>query len=160
MSNARTCHRVPQALLVLRVTLALFFGQWGIEKFIHPELAGAIFDHFYGLQISTLPSYVFGTMELVLAACLLFGVARTVAYGALIALHGVTVVVSWRQLAHPWAAVPNHLFIASVPVLGALVALYLLREHDAISLIPSRLYQASGLRDGAVGSDRDGSRLG
>ena len=150
MSIGRTYDSVPQALLVLRVTLALFFGQWGIEKFMHPELAAAIFDHFYGLLISVLSSYLFGAVELLLAACLLFGVAKTVAYGALIALHGVTVVVSWRQLMHPWAAVPNHLFIASVPLLGALIALYLLREHDVISLVPPRLYRAAGSREGAA----------
>lgn len=89
-------------------------------------------------------------VELVLAACLLFGVAKTLAYGALIALHGVTVVVSWRQLVHPWADVPNHLFIASVPLLGALIALFLLREHDVVSIIPARLRRAVASRDGTA----------
>jgi putative oxidoreductase len=150
MGFAATYDRVPQALFVLRVTLALFFAQWGVEKFIHPELAAAIFDHFYGLQISTLLSYGFGLVELVLAACLLFGVAKTVAYGTLIALHGITVVVSWRQLAHPWDAVPNHLFIASVPLLGALIALFLLRDHDVVSLIPAWMRGGAGSHGGAA----------
>jgi putative oxidoreductase len=120
----------------------------GHLEIMHPELAVALFDHFYGLLISALS--LFGAVELLLAACLLFGVAKTVTYGALIALHGVTVVVSWRQLMHAWAAVPNHLFIASVPLLGALIAFYLLREHDVISLVPPRLYRANGSREGAV----------
>jgi hypothetical protein len=54
----------------------------------------------------------------------------TVAYGAALALHAVTVLVSWRQLLHPWADPVNHLFIASIPVLGGLIALFLLRHWD------------------------------
>lgn len=136
MNNGPTLDRVPQALLVLRITLALFFAQWGIEKFIKPDAAASIFDHFYGLQISALISYAFGAVELALAAGLLLGIAKTFSYGALIAVHGVSVVVSWKQLLHPWAAQSNHLFIASVPLLGALVALFLMRDRDTFSLIP------------------------
>jgi putative oxidoreductase len=38
--------------------------------------------------------------------------------------------VTWRQLLHPWADPVNHLFIAGVPVLGAFIALFLLRDWD------------------------------
>jgi hypothetical protein len=41
------------------------------------------------------------------------------------------VLVSWRQLLDPWGDDANHLFIASVPVLGALIALFLLRQWDS-----------------------------
>jgi putative oxidoreductase len=128
--------RVPQALLVLRITLALFFAQWGAAKFVHPESTASIFDHFYGLHISALMSYGFGAVELALTACLLLGVAKTVAYGALIIIHGISVMVSWRQLFNPWAVVTNQLFIASVPLLGALIALFLLRERDTLAVYP------------------------
>lgn len=142
MRDSYGVDRVPQALFVLRMSLAIFFGQWGIEKFIKPESAASIFDHFYGLHISAIISYAFGAVELVLAACLLFGIAKTVVYAALIAIHGISVVVSWRQLLHPWAAVPNHLFVASVPLLGALIALYMLRTRDVLSLTPSAMSDA------------------
>jgi len=132
MTDRTAADSVPQALLILRITLALFFAQWGLEKFVHPEAAASIFSHFYGLDVPALVNYGFGAVELALAACLLFGAAKTAAYGALIAIHGISVAVSWRQLLHPWAAAPNHLFIASVPLLGALVALFLLREHDTL----------------------------
>jgi putative oxidoreductase len=145
MMNAQSpIDRVPQALLVLRVTLALFFAQWGVEKFVKPEAAASIFDHFYGLHISALVSYLFGAVEVVLAAALLLGIAKTITYGALIALHGVSVAVSWRQLLHPWGAPANHLFIASVPLLGALVALFLLRERDTLSLAPGAMRRLAG----------------
>jgi putative oxidoreductase len=132
MNNQAVMDRTPQGLLILRLTLALFFAQWSIEKFIHPEAAASIFDHFYGLQISALIAYVFGAVELMLTIGLLLGVAKAISYGGLIVIHGISVVVSWKQLFHPWAAVPNHLFIASIPVLGALVALFLLRDRDSL----------------------------
>jgi putative oxidoreductase len=53
-----------------------------------------------------------------------------VAYGAALGLHTVTLLVSWRELLNPWGDPINHLFIASVPVWGAFVALFLLRHWD------------------------------
>jgi putative oxidoreductase len=132
MSEQVVSDRTPQGLLILRLTLALFFAQWSIEKFIHPEAAASIFAHFYGLQISAIIAYVFGAVELAFTIGLLLGVARTIALGCLILIHGISVLVSWYQLLHPWAAVPNHLFIASIPVLGGLVALFLLRDRDTL----------------------------
>jgi putative oxidoreductase len=132
MSEQVVSDRTPQGLLILRLTLALFFAQWSIEKFIHPEAAASIFAHFYGLQISAMIAYVFGAVELAFTIGLLLGVARTIALGGLIVIHGISVLVSWYQLLHPWAAVPNHLFIASIPVLGGLVALFLLRDRDTL----------------------------
>jgi putative oxidoreductase len=132
MSEQVVFDRTPQGLLILRLTLALFFAQWSVEKFIHPEAAASIFAHFYGLQISTLIAYLFGAVELALTIGLLLGVAKVISYGGLILIHGISVVVSWYQLLHPWAAVPNHLFIASIPILGGLVALFLLRDRDSL----------------------------
>jgi len=74
--------------------------------------------------------YVFGVVEIAIAGCLFFGVFRTAAYGAALALHAVSVLVTWRQLLNPWGDTANHLFIAGVPVLGALIALFLLRHWD------------------------------
>ena len=135
MNDQVVVDRAPQGLLILRLTLALFFAQWSIEKFIHPEAAASIFAHFYGLQISALISYVFGAIELALTIGLLLGVARMIALGGLIIIHGASVLVSWYQLLHPWAAVPNHLFVASIPVLGALMALFLLRDRDTLLVL-------------------------
>jgi uncharacterized membrane protein YphA (DoxX/SURF4 family) len=118
------------ALLALRITLGLFLLQWGLEKLVVPQSNVAIWSHFYGVAIAPGLGYVFGAAEIAIALCLFLGLFRTAAYGAALALHAVTVLVSWRQLLQPWADPVNHLFIASVPVLGALVALFLLRHWD------------------------------
>ncbi len=121
---------LTQALLALRITLAVFLLQWGVEKFVVPESTSAIWSHFYGLALPPIGGYLFGLIEIALAVCILLGLFRTVAYGAGVALHLVTVLVSWRQLLDPWGDPINHLFIAGLPVLGAFVALFLLRHWD------------------------------
>jgi uncharacterized membrane protein YphA (DoxX/SURF4 family) len=121
---------VSRALLVLRITLGLFLLQWGVEKFVVPQNTVAIWSYFYGLNVSQTLGYVFGIAEIAIAGCLFLGLFRSVAYGAALALHAVSVLVSWRQLLDPWGDPANHLFIAGVPVLGALTALFLLRRWD------------------------------
>jgi uncharacterized membrane protein YphA (DoxX/SURF4 family) len=121
---------VPRALLVLRLTIGVFLLQWGIEKFVVPQNTPAIWGYFYGVDIPEVTAYAFGVAEVALAACFFLGMFRTIAYGAAIVIHAVSVVVSWRQLIDPWGDSANHLFIAAVPVLGAMIALFLLRHWD------------------------------
>lgn len=119
-----------RALLTLRITLGLFLLQWGVEKFVVPENTVGIWAHFYGIAVPAALGYLFGAAEIALAACLFLGVFRTPAYGAALALHLVSVLVTWPQLLDPWGDPVNHLFIAGVPVLGGFAALFLLRQWD------------------------------
>lgn len=137
MKDESLARVLPRALLVLRVTLGLFLLQWGAEKFVVPQNTTAIWGYFYGLEIPPVLGYVFGATEIAIALCLFLGLFRTVTYGAALALHAVTVLVSWRQLVDPWGGEMNHLFIASVPVLGGLIALFLLRHWDRLSVLGS-----------------------
>jgi len=130
IGDAELGRALARALLALRISLGVFLLQWGVEKFAIPQSNVAIWSHFYGIAIGPAVGYAFGAAELAIAICLFLGLFRTVAYGAALGLHAVTVLVSWRQLIRPWADPINHLFIAGVPVLGALVALFLLRHWD------------------------------
>lgn len=76
---------------------------------------------------SKTPAYVFDTVEIAIAGCLFLGLFRTAAYGAALALHAVSVLVSWRQLLDPLERCRQPFVIAGVPVLGAL---FLLRQWD------------------------------
>lgn len=126
------------ALLVLRIGLAIFFLQWGLEKFLVPESTIGIWQFFYGVAINKSASYVFGAFEIILALCILFGLFKTVAYAAAAIIHAITIVVAWRPLFDPWGDPVNHLFIAGVPVLAACIALFLARRHDTLTLGGSR----------------------
>lgn len=130
MTDQNLAQTLRRALLVLRITLGLFLLQWGVEKFVVPQSNVAIWDYFYGLAIPQVLGYLFGAIEIAIALCLFLGMLRTLAYGAALGLHAVSVLVSWRQLLDPWGDPANHLFIAGVPVLGGLIALFLLRRWD------------------------------
>ena len=130
MNNYSLSQALARALLALRVTLGLFLLQWGIEKFLVPESTAAIWSYFYGFDLSLALTYGFGAVEIAIALCLFLGIFRTVAYGAALTLHTVTVLVIWRPLLDPWGDPNNHLFIAALPVLGAFLALFLLRHWD------------------------------
>jgi uncharacterized membrane protein YphA (DoxX/SURF4 family) len=130
VDNEISIQVLRRALLALRLTLGLFLLQWGIEKFVVPSNTTAIWGYFYGLSVPATLGYAFGVAEIAIAVCLVLGLYRTVSYGTAMVLHAVTVAVSWRQLIDPWGGDANHLFVASVPVLGAFVALFLLRQWD------------------------------
>src|SRR6266496_2689556 len=102
MNDDRLTRALGRALLALRITLGLFLLQWGVEKFLVPASSAGIWQHFYGLTVPSALGYLFGAVEIAIAGCLFLGVFRTPAYGAGLALHAVTVVVSWRQLVDPW----------------------------------------------------------
>ncbi|MGH6892189.1 MAG: DoxX family protein [Dongiaceae bacterium] len=137
MNDEALSQALSRALLALRITLGLFLLQWGVEKFIAPQNTPGIWGYFYGLDVPQALAYVFGVAELAIAACLFLGLFRTIACGAAMILHAVTVIVTWRQLIDPWGDPVNHLFAAGVPVLGAFVALFLLRRWDR-GVLPAR----------------------
>ena len=102
MKDEALSQALRPALLVLRITLGLFLLQWGIEKFIVPQNTVAIWSYFYGLNIPQALSYLFGAVEIAIADCLFLGALRTVAYGAALALHAVSVLVAWRHFLDSW----------------------------------------------------------
>ncbi len=147
MNDDRLARALAGALLALRITLGLCLLQWGVERVVVPQSTTLIWSHFYGLNLSAALGYLFGAIEIAIAACLLLGVFRTAAYGAALALHTVTVLVTWRQLLDPWGDPVNHLFIAGLPVLGGFLALFLLRDWDrGVTGAIARPIPASGRR--------------
>ena len=117
------------ALLVLRVTLAGFFLVWSIEKILAPEIALRVFETFYFSSPSTTMLIVIGVAQTAIVLAFLVGAFKTWTYGLLLAMHAVSTAASWERLINPYQP-PNHLFWAAIPVLGALVALFLLRRRD------------------------------
>ncbi len=122
---------LPAALLVLRVTLAGFFLIWSVEKILAPELALRVFETFYFSSPSTTVLIVIGVLQTGVVLAFLAGVLKTWTYGLLLAMHAVSTASSWERLINPYEP-PNHLFWAAIPVLGALVALFLLRRRDTL----------------------------
>ena len=125
--------RLRASLLVLRVTLALVFAVWALDKILHPEHAGRVFDRFYrlpGLGAPTLAAI--GAAQLALTTAFVAGLAKRATYGAELALHAISTFSSYRQYLDPFG---NLLFFAAWPMLAACLALYLLRDLDTLGTV-------------------------
>ncbi|MEM9152480.1 MAG: DoxX protein [Cyanobacteria bacterium P01_F01_bin.3] len=121
--------KLKLSLAIVRITLALFFLVWSVEKIVAPELAKGVFSAFYPATPSTSISVVLGILQTAIVLLFLGGLFKLWTYGALLGMHLVSTLVSYKPLLDPYTP-PNHLFWAAVPTLGALIALFILREED------------------------------
>ncbi|MCI5045263.1 MAG: hypothetical protein MRY72_11245 [Aquisalinus sp.] len=120
------------SLFAIRLSLVFFFAIWAIEKFIKPETTVAIWKAFY--LVENLPleaSYAIGAVQSIAVLCLLFGIVKFWSYGFFLVIHGIGTLLTYERLLDPYTG-SNHLFAAAVPVCGALLALFLLRQEDTL----------------------------
>jgi hypothetical protein len=137
MNSLNNSNRIRLTLLVLRVTVFLVLLTWTIDKFVRPAHAASVYEHFYFLRgLGPLLIYAIGVAELVLLLGFVIGFARTLTYGAVLLLHAVSTLSSFRQYLHPFEG-PNILFFAAWPMLGACFTLYYLRELDILWTVRS-----------------------
>lgn len=108
------------ALALLRGSLGVFLLAWGIAKLMVPAETAAIS-----------PAVASGVamLEVVLAVFILLGIWRRGSYGAALFVHVGSLLLFWRALGDPWGVA-----LAGLPVCGALVALYMLRDRDTWTL--------------------------
>ncbi len=120
------------ALFSMRIGLAILFLIWALDKLLNVGHAKAVFAGFYGQNAETMSDvlpYALGAAQLLLVLAFAAGAFKTISYGALLLMHVATTVVSFKMHADPFA-VPNILFWANWPILGALIAMFLLRDRD------------------------------
>ncbi len=123
---------IGRALFILRASMVIFLTPWVIEKFTHPEITAKIFAHFY--KIPNLPlwgSYLVGFGWAILLLAFAIGYKKKISYGLVMLFHGVSTLASIPNMI-PGLDGYNHLFLAGIPVLGGLIALYMLRDYDTI----------------------------
>jgi putative oxidoreductase len=138
MNSLDDRNRVGVALLVLRVTVFVVMLIWTIDKFVRPDHAASVYEHFYFLRgFGPLIIYAIGVGELVLLIGFVIGFAPGLTYGLVLLLHAVSTLSSFRQYLHPFEG-PNILFFAAWPMLGACFALYYLRDLDTLWRVGSR----------------------
>ena len=127
--NQATEKRLPIALLGLRLSLALVFAVWSLDKFVNRDHGAAVFQAFYGLE-AVPPTLVHaaGAVQAVLVAAFALGIAKTWTYGAVGLMHAVTTAVSWKA----YLDLENILFFSAWPMLAGLFALWLLRNEDRL----------------------------
>ncbi|MDE2291600.1 MAG: hypothetical protein KGL53_05910 [Elusimicrobia bacterium] len=122
--------RLAAALLALRASVVVVLLAWTLDKLARPGHAAGVYAHFYLLRgWGPVAMRAAGGAELLLLAAFGVGYRRRLSYGAVLALHAVSTLSSWRQYLAPFQGA-DLLFFAAWPMLAACWVLYLLREHD------------------------------
>ena len=73
--------------------------------------------------------YVIGAIEMFILLLFVAGYKKQYTYGAVLALHAVSTLASFKQYLAPFDG-PNLLFFAAWPMLAACFALFNLRDQD------------------------------
>ena len=118
------------SLFILRVSVFIVMAMWSIDKLINPGHAAAVFENFYfiaGLGAGVL--LVIGLVQLAMEVAFVLGAWKFWTYGFVLVTHAVSTLSSWQQYLDPFN---NMLFLAGIPMLGACIALFLLREDDKL----------------------------
>ncbi|MDD2833350.1 MAG: hypothetical protein PHD12_04995 [Methylotenera sp.] len=122
--------RLALVLAILRYTIFITMAMWTMDKFVRPDHAAAIFEHFYGLAgLGVSLVYALATAEAALLIAFLIGLKPRFTYGTVLILHGISTLASYQQYLNPFDG-NNLLFFAAWPMLGASFTLYLLRDFD------------------------------
>lgn len=120
--------KLPWALLTLRVGIFIVMFIWAVDKLVNPSHAVAVFEGFYGISgLSTNLANVMGVLQIVLTLAFLVGIWKTLTYGVILVMHGMSTFSSFAQYLD---AFNNLLFFAAWPMLAACIALFMLREYD------------------------------
>jgi len=126
-------NRLELSLLLLRLGVFVVMIIWSIDKFVRPEHAAQVYQHFYfSPAFGTGVSYLIGIVQLVLVVGFVLGVKKTLTYGAVFVMHAISTLSSYKQYLAPYADAPNILFFAAWPMLAACIALFLLRDRDTL----------------------------
>lgn len=131
-----TDRRLAICLLLLRLSVGLVLLVWAFDKILNPSHGGAVLESFYGVSgagVSVIQAI--GVVQGIIVLAFVAGVARTWTYGAVLAMHGTTTLISWSAYLEP---LKNILFFAAWPMLAACITLFLLRDHDRLASVAPR----------------------
>ena len=124
-------NRVSLALFFLRISVFLVMLMWTLDKFVRPEHAARVYEHFYFIGgLSDIIFYGLAAIELVILLAFVAGLFKRLTYGAVLIFHAVSTLSTYKIYLDPFADGPNLLFFAAWPMLAACFALYYLRDQD------------------------------
>ena len=147
--------RIEIALLIMRITAAIFLGLWATLKFHHPEWQRNIFEGAYNISFFTVSdnlSYFLGTVQIIIVLAFVSGFMRTYSYGLMMLMSAAGVLGSLGSFINineageiyaAYAKYPKNLMLTSIPTLGALVALFILRDMDNLFSLSNKRIKPS-----------------
>ena len=124
--------RIP--LFITRILIAIFMLPWTIGRFLRAEQIKGVADRYYG-PMGGLPDGVFFVIAIFMALLLLaftIGFAKKISYGLIFLLHTVGTIMTIPTMIPVLTGGEggNILFFAALPVVGAMLLLFLLRDQD------------------------------
>jgi len=129
-------NNTPLALFSLRISIFILMIVWAGLKVIAPvSYAGdgadnpGIFAGFYGVGLGETIVLVIGVLQILFLIAYVLGLFKTITTGGVLLMNVVTFLVVIPNLMMPFEK-PNLLFLASLPVLGASLAHFLMRKQD------------------------------
>lgn len=117
------------SLALIRLSTAFFLIIWAIDKIIGAPTAIKTFSKYYMVMDSTAVIIAIGAAQLIIFLLFAGGMFKTFTYGAVLLMHTGSVLASIPRYMDPLAR-PNILFWAAIPVLAAIIALFILRKRD------------------------------
>lgn len=126
--------KISISLLIIRLSIAAFFGVWSSLKFYRPEWFENVTRNFYGLEFATSQiATIVGIIQIVIVLTFVLGFKRGLSYAALVLMQATGVLASIPNLMN-FTQYPNNLMWAAVPALGAATALFVMREYDYFTI--------------------------
>jgi hypothetical protein len=120
------------SLLTMRLATAAFLLVWAIDKIVNQGHAQNVFKTFYFTTPSPEILTGLGVVQTLIVLAFAAGVARLWTYGAVLLMHLISTLSTFGRLINPWGPGAQLLFWAAIPVLAAMIALFLLREQDRL----------------------------
>jgi len=120
------------SLLIMRLATALFLLVWAIDKIVNQGHAQNVFKTFYFSAPPPETLTALGAVQTLIVLAFASGFARFWTYGAVLLMHLVSTLSTYGRLIDPWGPGAQLLFWAAIPVLAAMVALFLLRDQDRL----------------------------
>lgn len=123
-------------LFSLRLSIFLLMILWAAMKIVAPESYGGgaespgIFKSFYGAEVGINVVYAIGAVQIVFLLAFVAGAFKFATTGGVMLMNLASLAVSLPLILDPMGGKANILFLASVPVFGASLALFLMRKQD------------------------------
>jgi putative oxidoreductase len=155
-ASTRSEHRLPVALLVLRLLIFGVFLMWAFDKLLAPEQAARIYQAYFSLPVSQSLVTLIGAAELVLLGAFLIGYQKRFVRAVMLVLMGIACLAPGRFYLTPFE---DHilLYFAAFPAFAVTFMLYYLRDRDTLFTLPAPAREAQ--TPTILGSDDSDPRL-
>lgn len=124
--------KLPLALLITRLSIALFLAPWFIRKAMNIEMTKGLFAKYYFVKnMPDAVAYVIGGIGVILLLAFVIGFKKRITYGLIFLWHTGGTLMALPYMI-PGTEKFNLLFMAALPTIGAMLLLYMLRDEDTL----------------------------